>query len=178
MKTAEEMYQFCKDSGMFSGADPQWGIRLFSTLEKHLRPEEEVLVCFIGVHNRRSATKNDGFFAYALTNHRFMLGQKKMIGDTFKVIPLSNLQDLQLTKESSLDILEITSLEGVTKIVLTESEAPIVLAKLKENLTPIPQKSPNESLSKAEQLLKMKDLLDQGILTEEEFTKIKEDILK
>ena len=115
MKTAEEMYQFCQDTGFFSGSDRQWGVRLFSVLEKQLRTDEEVLICFIGLHNRTSATKNDGFYAYALTDQRFILGQKKLIGDDFKVIPLTNLQDLRLTKVTSLDILEIASLEGTIK---------------------------------------------------------------
>jgi hypothetical protein len=170
MKTAEEMYQFCQDAGFFSGSDRQWGVRLFSVLEKQLRTDEEVLICFIGLHNRTSATKNDGFYAYALTDQRFILGQKKLIGDDF--------QDLRLTKVTSLDILEIASLEGTIKIVLTEEEAPKVLTQLKENI-PLATKEKNseKQLSKAEQLLKMKELLDQGILTEAEFAKIKEDIL-
>lgn len=179
MKTAEEMYQFCQNAGFFSGSDRQWGERLFLVLENHLGPDEEVLICFIGLHNRTSATKNDGFYAYALTNQRFIMGQKRIIGDAFKVIPLANLQGLRLTKETSLDILEVTSLEGMIKIVLTEDEAPKILASLNENIQPANQEKASENqLSKAEQLLKMKDLLDQGILTEAEFAKIKDDILK
>jgi len=179
MKTAEEMYQFCQDTGFFSGSDRHWGVRLFTVLEKRLGPDEEILVCFIGLHNRTSATKNDGFYAYALTNQRFIMEQKKMIGDDFKVIPLANMQDLRLTKETSLDLLEITSLEGTIKIVLTEEEAPKVLAKLKESIQLVTkEKKPENQLNKAEQLLKMKELLDQGILNESEFTKIKDDILK
>lgn len=178
MKTAEEMYQFCQDTGLFSGADQSWGTKLFSTLEKQLAPNEEVLICFIGLHNRTSATKNDGFYAYALTDQRFIMGQKKLIGDDFKVIPLANVQDLRLTKETSLDILEISSLQGTIKVVLTEEEAPKILTKLKETLQQLNTTPPsNDPLSKAEQLLKMKELLDQGILSETEFAKIKKDIL-
>ncbi|MGG5371525.1 SHOCT domain-containing protein [Enterococcus sp. AZ196] len=179
MKTAEEMYQFCQNTGFFSGSDRQWSMKLFSVLEKHLSADEEILVCFIGLHNRTSATKNEGFYAYALTNQRFIMGQKKMIGDDFKMIPLANMHELRLTKETSLDLLEITSLEGTLKIVLTEDEAPTILAKLKETIQQATKKSTDEDqLSKAEQLLKMKELLDQGLLTKEEFTKIKEDILE
>lgn len=179
MKTAEEMYQFCQDNGFFSGSDQQWGVRLFSVLEKKLGANEDIQLCFIGLHNRTSATKNDGFYAYALTNQRFMMGQKKLIGDDFKVIPLANLQDLHLTKEISLDVLEISSLEGVIKIVLTEEEAPNVFTRLKEKIQlTTKEKKPEDQLSKAEQLLKMKELLDQGILTETEFDKIKKDILQ
>jgi tyrosine-protein phosphatase YwqE len=107
------------------------------------------------------------------------MGQKKLIGDEFKVIPLANLQELRLTKETSLDILEISSLEGVTKIVLTEDEAPYVLATLKQTVQEIiTKKEPETHLSKAEQLLKMKELMDQGILTAKEFEKIKEEIFQ
>ena len=89
------------------------------------------------------------------------------------------MQELRLIKETSLDLLEITSLQGTTKIVLTEEEAPKVLARLKETIQLVTEESKSEEpLSKAEQLLKMKELLDQGILNEEEFAKIKEDILK
>ena len=74
--------------------------------------------------------------------------------------------------------MEIASLEGTIKIVLTEEEAPKVLTQLKENIPLVTkEKNSEKQLSKAEQLLKMKELLDQGILTEAEFAKIKEDIL-
>lgn len=89
------------------------------------------------------------------------------------------MQGLRLLKETSLDLLEITSLEGAIKIVLTEEEAPKVLTKLEDTIQQITKENNTEdSLSKAEQLLKMKELLDQGILTEEEFAKIKKDILQ
>lgn len=179
MKTAKEMYQFCQDNDFFSGADQQWATKLFSVLEKHLLSDEEVLICFIGLHNRTSAAKNDGFYAYALTDRRFIMGQKKLISDDFKVIPLANLQDLRLTKEISLDILEVTSLEGIIKIVLTEEEASNVLNQLKRTIQLISKEKESDSqLSKADQLLKMKNLFDQGILTKAEFVKIKKDILK
>lgn len=136
------------------------GGEAFSVLEKHLGADEKILVCFIGLHNRTSPTKNDGFYAYGLTNQRFIMGQKKMIGDDFKVIPLANMQGLRLLKETSLDLLEITSLEGAIKIVLTEEEAPKILAKLEDTIQQITKENNTEdSLSKAEQLLKMKELL-------------------
>lgn len=53
------------------------------------------------------------------------------------------------------------------------------MTKLEDTIQQITKENNTEdSLSKAEQLLKMKELLDQGILTEEEFAKIKKDILQ
>lgn len=182
MKTATEMFAYCTEMEFFTGADINFSKKNFEVIENKLNPDEEVLVCFIGIHNRRSVTRNDGFYAYALTNQRFVMAQKKMFGDTFQIITLDHLQKFQLKKELSLDFLEVLAFEGLTPIVITEGEAQKLLSTLNdvvEKLKAPSQKTkkPADKLSAAEQLIKMKELLDAGILTPEEFQKIKADIL-
>ncbi|MGM0213632.1 PH domain-containing protein [Enterococcus sp. AZ109] len=180
MKTAEEMYDYCKDKGYFSGSDRNFTLKLFNVIADHLRQDEEVKLCFIGVHNRKSPTKDDGFYGYALTNRRFVMGQKRLIGDDLKSIPLTSLQDLQLRMESTTATLTIFTSDNPVTIMLTSHEAEDIVQSIKENIEeePAPVEKQSNSLSKAEQLLKMKELLDIGILSEDEFEQIKKDILQ
>ncbi len=180
MKTAEEMYNHCKDKGYFSGSDRNFTLKLFNVIANHLRPDEVVKMCFIGVHNRKSPTKDDGFYGYALTNHRFLMGQKRLLVEDLKSIPLTNLQDLQLQMESTTATLTIYTSDNPVNIMLTSHEAEDIVESIKQNLAEelAPVEKPTESLSKAEQLLKMKELMDIGILSEEEFQQVKKDILQ
>lgn len=182
MRSAEEMYNYCKDKGYFSGSDRNFTLKLFNVIANHLGQDEEVKVCFIGVHNRKSPTKDDGFYGYALTNRRFMMGQKRLIGEDLKSIPISNLQDMQLKMDSTTATLTIFTSDNPVTIMLTSHEAEDIVQTLKQNAqdeTAMPEKEKTQdSLSKAEQLLKMKELLDAGILSNEEFEQVKKDILQ
>ncbi|MGG5330594.1 PH domain-containing protein [Enterococcus sp. AZ163] len=182
MRTAEEMYNYCKDKGYFSGSDRNFTLKLFNVIANHLGQDEDVVVCFIGVHNRKSPTKDDGFYGYALTNRRFMMGQKRLIGEDLKSISISNLQDMQLKMDSTTATLTIFTSDNPVTIMLTSHEAEDIAKTLKhyarEDTAPIEQEKPQGTLSKAEQLLKMKELLDAGILSDEEFEQVKKDILQ
>lgn len=180
MKTAQEMYQYCNQQHFFGGTDPSFSLKHFEVLAKNLRNDETVLVCFLGMHNRQSASRNDGFYAYALTNQRFIMGQKKMLGETFRVITRSNLQEFRLMKEHSLDYLMVLTSEDTIPIVLTEGESQAILIALTDAFeNPSADEQPKDtSLTIAEQLIKMKELLDAGILSPAEFEKIKKDLLQ
>lgn len=79
MKTAEEMYNYCVSNGYGKGFNKKNSIKHFSIIQDALFPDEEVLCTFIGLHNYVSAAKHDNNFAYAITNKRVIMGQKKLL---------------------------------------------------------------------------------------------------
>lgn len=84
MKTAEQMYEYCLENNFGQGFTKKWGLKHFRVIEKNLLPNEEVLMTFIGLHNYQSMTKHDGNYAYAITNNRILIAQKKVIGENLK----------------------------------------------------------------------------------------------
>lgn len=62
------MYQYCIDNNCGQGMNLNWGIKHFTLIQNSLQSDEEVLMCFIGLHNYISMTKHDNNFAYAVTN--------------------------------------------------------------------------------------------------------------
>ncbi|GCF92919.1 hypothetical protein NRIC_08100 [Enterococcus florum] len=180
MKHAEQMYTYCKERGYFSGSDRSFTLKLFEVIEKYLTPEEEVLLCFVGVHNRRSATSNEGFYAYALTNQRLMMGQKKLLGDDIKSLSLQSIQDIRLHKDSTTALLELHTADGPIKIMLTEYESEDIYQSLRHQLFHSVDSSSEKGTppeSAAEQLLKFKEMLDDQLITKEDFEKLKNEIL-
>ena len=79
MRTAEEMYEYCVENGYGSGFNRNNSIKHFKVIESALQPDEDILSVFIGLHNYQSMSKHDNNFAYALTNKRIIMGQKKSL---------------------------------------------------------------------------------------------------
>ena len=66
LNNAKQMYQYCIANNFGKGMNQNWGIKHFTLIQNSLQSDEEVLMCFIGLHNYISMTKHDNNFAYAL----------------------------------------------------------------------------------------------------------------
>lgn len=77
MKTAKEMFNFCKKNKFGKGNTESWTLKHFTVIENQLSSGEDVLLCFVGLHNFVSMTKHDNNFAYAITNKRIIMAQKR-----------------------------------------------------------------------------------------------------
>lgn len=96
MRTAQEMTDFCSTHGLGKSIVGAWTIKHFSVVEKQLLPNEEVKSCFMGRHNFISLTKNENFYAYAITDTRIIIAQKKIVGENVIIVSLKNLNDVTL----------------------------------------------------------------------------------
>lgn len=72
--TAKEMFNFCKKTNSEKAIQNH---ELFTVIENQLSSGEDVLLCFVGLHNFVSMTKHDNNFAYAITNKRIIMAQKR-----------------------------------------------------------------------------------------------------
>ncbi len=182
MKSAQEMYQYCLDHNYGEGMNKKWGIKHFSLIEQALGKDEEPIMCFIGIHNYVSMTQHDSNFAYAITNKRILMAQQKMIGQTFQTVDIDNLNDITMTTGMMIGVITIDTIKekfnvAVNKRVaksINEAIHDILFSIKRQKKTPIASQ-PTSSV--ADELLKFKNLLDMGAISQEDFDKKKKELL-
>ncbi len=186
MRTAEEMYNYCTENGYGSGLSKKWGIKHFKVIEDNLREDEEVYMAFIGLKDYKSMTKHDNNYAYAITNKRIMFGQKKMFGENFKSVVLDRINDISSSTGAMLGIVTIDTLGetfnvGVDKKTADNisKEAHRIIFDMRSGELGDKKDVVKEKLEldPATEIKKYKELLDDGIITEEEFDKKKKELL-
>lgn len=186
-KAAASMYRYAVDNDFGSGFNEKWGIKHFFIIQEHLLPGEKVLMTFIGLHNYQSATKHDMNFAYAVTNKRFVMAQKNTIsGEKFQTVSLENINDITFKSGLLGGIIIIDTIKEVFNVYINKSSAKQIHNKILEILNDLKkgvgeqdstQASEAKMSSTADEILKFKSLLDQGIITQEEFEEQKKKLL-
>lgn len=179
MRTGEEMYDYCIKNGFGSGMTRNWGIKHFNLAAAELKSDEEVLMCFIGLHNYISMTKHDSNFAYVVTNKRFIMAQKKLIGETLQTVSLDNINDITFDSGIAFGIMTIDTIREKFNICLDKVSAKKINTKVHEILDSMKRISTDDTSSNsiADEIKKFKELLDMGAITQEEFDKKKKELL-
>lgn len=181
MRTAQEMYQYCLDNKFGQGYNQKNALKHFSIIEKNLSADEDILMTFIGIHNYKSATKHDNNFAYAITNKRILMAQKKVIGEVFQVVLMDNLNDITLQTGIVFGVITIDTFKEKFNVAIAKNEAQNINNKIHEIIYLARNKATNiqqqSKKSVVEQLKELKELLDMGILTQDEFNSQKVKIL-
>ena len=181
-KGAQEMYQYCIDNNFGMGLSKNWSIKHFLLIQKELQNDERVLMSFIGLHNYKSASKHDNNFAYAITNKRLILSQQQALGEVVQSINLDNINDV--TKSSGILSGTITfdTIKEVFNVNVSSSAATAITNKIHEILysqnTSAENHSPSSAYSPADEILKYKNLLDIGAITEKEYNQKKQELLQ
>ena len=183
MKSAQEMYQYCLDHNYGEGVGRKWGEKHFALIAQALGENEDVAMCFIGLHNYTSPTKHDNNFAYAITNRRILMAQQKMIGQVFQTVDIDNLNDVTMNSGVLMGIITIDTLNEKFNVAVNKKTAQNINAVIHDVLFSIKQKRKSymaiqSTNSVADELLKYKKLLDMGAITPEEFDQKKQELLK
>ncbi len=182
MRTAEEMYDYCLQNDYGRGMTRRWALKHFKIIEDNLNYDEEVYMTFIGLKDFTGVTKHDNNYAYALTNKRIMYGQKKLWGEDFKSIVYDKITDISSAKGLVFGLVTIDSLGekfnvGVDKITADNiSKAAHKIIFSLENREK--RRYLDLRIDPVEEIRKYKVLMDEGIITEEEFTSKKKKLLK
>lgn len=178
MKTADEMIQYCYDNGTGEGFNTKQMRKHFELAASQLGPNEEATVCFIGLHNFVSMTNHANNFAYVVTTDRIIMAQKKVIGQTVKFVNLNNLNDITMSTglvfgTLTFDTLKETFNVGVNKSVIANIHNLVsnFVMSVTNKAEPISESDPYEELKKA------KELLDSGIISQEDFDAKKNQLL-
>nr|WP_279325660.1 PH domain-containing protein [Clostridium tertium] len=168
------------------GTDKSWALKHFQLIEKSLGSDEEILMCFIGLHNYISSSKHDSNFAYAVTNKRIIMAQKKMLGEIIQTVSLKNVNDITMTTGAITGIITIDTVKETFNVAINKSAARNINDKIHELILDIQESKVNSSSQKigleqtyssADEILKFKELFDMGVITEEEFNIKKKQIL-
>ncbi|MEG0691933.1 MAG: SHOCT domain-containing protein [Oscillospiraceae bacterium] len=181
LNVAQQMYQYCIDNNFGEGMNQKWGVKHFMLIEQSLQSDEEVLMCFIGLHNYISTTKHDNNFAYAITNKRIIMAQQKVVGQVVQSVLLDNLNDVTLNTGAVFGVLTVDTIKEKFNVCVSSRSAKSINDKIHEILL-TQQKSKTapvqmQAVSSADELLKYKNLLDMGVLTQEEFEQKKKQLL-
>lgn len=185
IRTAEIMYENCLENNFGRGFNRSSALKHFSIIEKALMDNEEVKVTFIGLHNYISMTKHDGYFAYAITNKRFMIAQKKLIGEVFQTISLDNINDITLSTGILTGSITVDTIKEVFNVDVGKNSARNIntkIHKVLDSMKRISNSSDNQEnssnhISSADEIMKYKELLDTNIITTEEFEAKKKQLL-
>jgi len=177
MKTAEEMYQYCLDNSYGIGFNEKLALQHFHVIEKNLNPGEYISMVFIGLHNYIKATKHENNHAYAITNRRILIGQKKIIGEFFKAISLDNLNDVTVNTGFMLGVLTFDTIKEQFNVCVNKEHASNILEQLHGALFKFERAAEKSSSSPAEEIRKYKNLLEDGIITQQEFDAKKNQLL-
>jgi len=184
MKTAQEMYDYCMEKNYGEGVNRKWGLRHFGIIENALGSDESVLMCFMGLHNYESMTKHENNYAYAITDKRIIFAQKRVIGEEVKSVFFDKINDVSHQKGMLLGTITIDSLGETFNVGMSKQhianigeEIHLLLHGAKRSNSQ-PQNDASSNLPDvAEEILKFKDLLDKGILTQDEFNAKKKQLL-
>ena len=186
MRTAQEMLQASKE---ISVSQVPCFLNAYQAIEKILLPDEEVEFCFIGTQLQ---SKNAGTLFYpsiAVSNKRLLIGGQ--IKGLFKVSYTAQSYDISkinAISESYAAIgafIVIDTLGDDPRIGMPSRElVGAVLPKLNELIMGRKTETNGSTVvnniqqaSPAEELKKFKELLDMGIITQEEFDAKKKQIL-
>ncbi|SCJ45531.1 Uncharacterised protein [uncultured Eubacterium sp.] len=177
MKTAEEMMQFCveNNTGVYSFKD----LKHFKVIEDSLQTGEYALLCFVGsqmVDRAYNSTK-DRRCCLALTNIRLIMGQRSGMGDDLQFIWYKDLNGMELTKNSIM----VDAAKNWPCIQIITEGVPYLQEEIPDIMEAIKQKKAIAKVTKrsssADEIRKFKGLLDDGIITEEEFLGKKKQLL-
>lgn len=189
MKTAQEMVNFCMEKKFNGGEKSDKILKHFSLIEEALKPDEEVLTAFTvaGINARGGKRVTDGITAVALTTERYICAKKLSFGaQTVKIIPGENVSDIQTGKNAFA--------LGTIKIDFLTEEVNMLMAKgyvqpVYDEIAPIVERYKQAKAEKsgggtiimqnsaADELKKFKELLDSGVITQEEFDAKKKQLL-
>lgn len=142
----------------------------------HLEQGEEIITAVMGAYESeilgQDTVRNGVFLA---TNKRVVFYGKKMFGYDLEVFPYSNISSIETSKE--LMGHKITFFASGNKVKMkwiNVGEINEFVNYVKEN---IGEKSSGSSTSAADEIRKYKELLDEGIITAEEFEQKKKQLL-
>lgn len=185
MKTADEMLEFMKLHKLGSGVISANEKRHFKVLAKQLKPNEDIDVCFMGLHNYKSMSNHNGYWAYGMTKDKIIMAQNRVIGEHVLVVSLRNINDVFMKTGIVWGTLTIDTRDEIFNIAIDKNSIrnihEMVTSKLfeyTENLHKNVVGGANPTNSAVDELIKWKNLMDQGIITEEEFERKKFEILK
>lgn len=180
MRTAEEMYYFAKNNGFGRGFTEKLGVKHFQIIADNLQADEDVKMVFIGLHNYKSISKHDNNYAYAVTNKRIIMAQKKIIGTVCQSVFMNQLNDITMETGVAFGIVTIDTTKERFNVAIAKNEAQNVFTLLHSVIDDLkhPEKTQQNAAASAMSALQyFKQMYDAGLITQQEFEAKKRQVL-
>ena len=189
MRTAKEMCDFCLEHGYNYACSADKMHKHFTVVERNLAANEEVLLAFISnrVQAKTATYALGGTTAVALTSQKLIYAQRRpVMGDFVKMARYDNINDISsnadcLSVEIMIDSLkecmkfsvDRTGVDGIRNKALELIEQ----HRSRKNATQkvVPQSV--VQIGAADEVKKFKELLDLGVISQEEFDAKKKQLL-
>ena len=179
MKTANEMYQYCLKNNFGTGFNEKWALKHLKIIEQALQIDEDVMLCFLGLHNYHSSTQHSGNFAYAITNKRFLFAHKGILGQSLQSISFNMINDVSYSSNFGTDyfgIITFNTIKTCFNVACGREQGMRILSEIQRLLDEI--KFLNKNIfTPADEIMKYKKLFDAGAITQEEFEMKKKQLL-
>lgn len=187
-RTAQEMYAFSELNG-YNLENEKKALKHFSVIEGILLPDEKVLTAFMtlteGNEGLNALTVSQ---AVAVTDRRIIVGCSRPLGDISETIDLGNINNITLEMGLALNAkITIKTLVGETVFPSTKVQAPSIHSELNQILYEYKSNSAQANIPQvvqapsvptaADEIRQFKELLDDGIITQEEFDAKKKELL-
>ncbi|WP_338547658.1 SHOCT domain-containing protein [Emergencia sp. JLR.KK010] len=171
MRTAEEMVEYCKRKGTASGRT-KWKLREhFSLIEEALGKDEYVMCCFAATYHVQSIHQGGEAHVEALTNKRLLIAREGLMQVGISAIRYDDINEIKIVKDEVL----IDTSKKVPNSCVGYNDAKRIQDELNV-IWPIimHQKAARERQksfggSIADELTKLSNLRERGLLTEQEF---------
>ena len=184
MRTAKEMGDFCLEHKYdFSGGNKIY--QHFEVVERNLTANEEVVFAFVsnGVKDRRGNAILGGLMAVVFTDKKMIYAQRRTImGDYIKTVNYDNINDIsskigwlfgEIVIDSITEYMDFSvdkfNVETMRNLALEAIES----YRMKKNSV----NTQVNQVSAADELKKFKELLDMGVISQEEFDAKKKQLL-
>lgn len=170
MRSAEELYVYCTENNLGDGMTITWSVKSFQIIVDMLKPSETVHAAFIG--------KLDGHsYAVVITDERIIAANKGLVGKSVKSVSLHNINDTTMKQKLLTYYVEIdTSKERLAFFLNSKHSAENIYHSIHQaiSMKRTPAAAPAPAASAADEILKLKNLLDAGAITQEEFQAMKQ----
>ena len=173
--TGKEIYNWCKQNNWGEGSTERQAIKHFDLAASHLDDNEKILCAFIGLHEER------GFnYAFLATDKRIMMSQKKIIGEEVINVLWDNLNDVSLSVSTLKALLTFDTIKERFSVWFANKDtARAVHIKMLDVVKQMkkPAQPTVNTASTLDEIKKLKELLDIGAITQEEFDIKKKELL-
>ncbi|WP_251197640.1 SHOCT domain-containing protein [Anaerotardibacter muris] len=156
----------------------------FELLLDNIRPDEKAEMVFpaLLLSDTTTFSKSNSGIACAFTTERILFVQKAMAYTHEKAISLSNLLDVSLSNQVTGSVIELITASERISIRVAKVLGTVIYDKLQDVVskpkdTQQPQVIVTQQQSAADELLKLKALLDSGVIDQAEFDALKKKVL-
>lgn len=175
MKSAEEMTKYIKDNDLGIVSRLEKSLKL---IEKQLHTDEKVISCFAGLHNTSAKGSPEGQYAYAITNYRLIMAEKRFFSETVDVIPLNEINNVSLNKSKLMgNAIEFKTVNRVFNVGAISNWIDNIYNEVNAVIFGNNKPTNISDENRFNELKEYKELLDMEIITQEEFDKKKQEVL-